>query len=112
MLLRALLLHSADRYLFVHSFEGTGGTDMSKMLSAHAWVKSHTGRTALKDGGASLTTEMTTSSELKTQRGEALLDVSQNVQWLVVIVIHDCLACIQFATNLAVATAPKAQALN
>lgn len=50
---------------------------MVRLLSAHAWVKSHQGVTALRDGGASLTSAMPSATEFKAAEGVALEEVGQ-----------------------------------
>lgn len=64
-----------DRYVFVHSFEGTGGIDVVRVLAAHPWAKTHTGKTPMTSGGATLTSSIPTAAETAAMDEDALREV-------------------------------------
>lgn len=59
----------------MHSLEGTGGTDVVRVLSAHAWVRSHSGDKAVRDGGGILTSAMPAAMEMMATGGKELREV-------------------------------------
>lgn len=69
------LIRCLGRYVFVHSFEGTGGIDVVKILAAHPWVKTHSGKSPMTSGGATLTSSIPTATETAEMDDDALREV-------------------------------------
>eukprot|EP00904_Undaria_pinnatifida_P006960 jgi/Undpi1/3394/HiC_scaffold_15.g06767.m1 len=65
----------STRYVFIHSFEGTGELEVAEALNSHAWVRSHTGASAAMNGGAVLTSSIPTVAEMRRKRKKDVLEL-------------------------------------